>query len=278
MEDLPPTRFVPAFDKSSTTIPRESQSGSPAWDKKRALNLLADGYWFRDLAAELRDRIISAGEIREVRRAPLYRIGAKVDGLYATLAGDVRFYGRDEKRGKAFMRALGPTSWFGAVHLMDGKTRRTFEVWCAGPSTLFFLSSNAYRTLIEQSPDAYRAFVRLMCLHTAQVTRMMLDARAEAPARAARALIHLAHAHGRPVERGIEIGIRLSQDDLASLVGVSRQYLNELIQLWARDGLIEWKAKGHHIVDLNRLTGLAPVDERDAIEMPSVLKNVVRRT
>ena len=186
-------------DQADTMSPPASPAAPAAWSKDRALEFLSSGYWFRELSSELQRAIIAAGEIKQVRRGALYRIGAKVDGLYATLEGDVRFYGEDGKRGRAFVRALGPTSWFGAIPLINAEPRRTFEAWCASPATVFFLGSDAYRTLTEDSQEAYRAFVRLMYLHSRQVARMMLDARAEAPLRTVHALIHLAHAQGRMV-------------------------------------------------------------------------------
>ena len=67
--------------------------------------------------------------------------------------------------------------------------------------------------------------------------------------------------------------MHLSQDDLASLVGVSRQYLNELLQRWGREGLVQWKAKGRHIVNLARLEKMAPALEGELLESPSVLRN-----
>ncbi len=253
-------REIGSTSPTRSGSPHEPSQNPTDWNRERAHKLLVHGHWFRELHPELQSAIVSAGEIRQVRRGALYRSGARVDGLYATLDGDVRYYGQDGKRERAFIRALGPATWFGVIPVMNAQPRRTFEVWCAGPTTLFFLSCDAYRALTTASPDAYRAFVRLLSLHMGQVTRMMMEARAEAPSRTAHALIHLAQAHGRRVEDGIEIGIRLSQEDLASLVGVSRQYLNELLQRWGREGLIRWKAKGHHIVNLDRVKSILSRD------------------
>ncbi|MBO6906035.1 MAG: winged helix-turn-helix domain-containing protein, partial [Parvibaculum sp.] len=56
---------------------------------------------------------------------------------------------------------------------------------------------------------------------------------------------------------GLLLDIRLSQSDIASLVGVSRQYMNELLAEWQRDGLIENGSRGIRICDLDGLKMLA---------------------
>jgi len=228
--------------------------GPVDWDKERAATLLASSYWYCDLAAALQRQILDAGAIRCVRRSsPLYRIGDPVDGMYAALEGDLRVYVPGEDRKMMFVRPLGPGSWFGDIHLLDGNPCRTFEVRCCSPAALFFLSKQSFLAITDNSGDAYRAFVKLMCIHTMQAARTIIEGRAEAPARIARALARLARAHGTKFNGRIRIGIKISQEDLASLVGVSRQYLNTLIAEWAQEGLIEWKAKGHHVIDVERL-------------------------
>ena len=55
--------------------------------------------------------------------------------------------------------------------------------------------------------------------------------------------------------------MNLSQADLASLVGVSRQYMNELIARWEEEGLLRWNGKSQPLLDTERLHSLlSPFD------------------
>jgi DNA-binding XRE family transcriptional regulator len=56
--------------------------------------------------------------------------------------------------------------------------------------------------------------------------------------------------------------MNLSQADLASLVGVSRQYMNELIARWEEEGLLRWNGKSEPLIKIESLRALlSPLDK-----------------
>jgi len=232
------------------------------WTLSSARIFLENGNWLGSLPAPMRNRIIDSGEIVCVGgHSALYKIGDPVNGLYATLEGDVRAYAYGDENERIFLRALGPGSWFGDVHLLDNYPKRTFEAWAESSATLLFLPAASYRKLTEDDPACYRAFVKLMCIHMRHTVRVLVEARSEAPRRAARALIRLAVAHGIPTADGLRLAMNLSQGDLASLVGVSRQYMNELIAGWEQNGFVRWNGKSQPVLNVERLsTLLSPLD------------------
>jgi MarR-like DNA-binding transcriptional regulator SgrR of sgrS sRNA len=68
--------------------------------------------------------------------------------------------------------------------------------------------------------------------------------------------------HGRNTNLGTQISINLTQSDLASLVGVSRQYLNELLSRWNEEGVLIWRGNAAPVLFLDRLrTLLTPLDD-----------------
>jgi CRP-like cAMP-binding protein len=234
-----------------------------AWSKERAEELLSNGYWFGALPHSLKRSILARGEIRHFKRSgAIYAIGDPVDGMYAALHGDFRahLYGDDGKR--ILLRLLGPTSWFGEFHLVDDYPTRTFEIWAASGSVALFLSRAAYDALVEEERGNYRHFVRLTCTHQRYLVRIAVEARSDAPRRTARALLRIAKMHGRNVDGGVQPGVVVSQSDLASLVGVSRQYLNELLSGWNQRGLLIWKGNARPILFTEQLkTLLTPLDD-----------------
>jgi CRP/FNR family transcriptional regulator, cyclic AMP receptor protein len=232
------------------------------WTTESACNFLAKGRWFGSLPPAMREKILSRSEIvRAPSGSDLYRIGDPVNGLYATLEGDVRAFTYGDDNDRIFLRALGPGSWFGDVHLLDDFGKRTFEVRAASNATFLFLSSRSYRE-ITADPACYRAFVQLMCIHMRHTVSVLVEARSEAPRRAARALIRLCRAHGVQTTDGIRLVMNLSQADLASLVGVSRQYMNELIARWEEEGLLRWNGKSQPVIRIESLRALlSPLDK-----------------
>jgi CRP-like cAMP-binding protein len=55
-------------------------------------------------------------------------------------------------------------------------------------------------------------------------------------ARLAKRLLSLALSHGRKTEEGIEF--RISQSELAKFLGMSRQNVNEKLQIWKANGWV----------------------------------------
>ena len=68
--------------------------------------------------------------------------------------------------------------------------------------------------------------------------------------------------HGRTTSTGIELSVSITQSELASLAGVSRQYMNELISEWNEKGLMVWKGNSAPILKIDELRKLlSPVDD-----------------
>jgi len=236
---------------------------SEAWSKQRAETLLSEGYWFGDLPPDFRRKIIDRSEIRTFRRnEPVYRIGDPVDGMYAALEGDLRAYIYGDDRERILLRLIGPTSWFGDFHLIDGYPTRTFEIRAHSDCAALFLAKEHFHEIADASLENYKQFIKLTCIQQRFLVRIAAEARSDAHRKAARALLRIAKMHGRDTGAGIEITISLTQSDLASLIGVSRQYVNELVAGWNDDGFISWRGNSAPVIFMDGLkTLLSPLDQ-----------------
>jgi CRP/FNR family transcriptional regulator, cyclic AMP receptor protein len=232
------------------------------WTKHDVHQFLVRGQWFGSLPAPMQETILARSDIVHFpTNAVLYKFGDAVDGVYAALDGDLRAYANGGDGERFFFRALGPGSWFGDANLLDPQSKRMIDVCAASAATALFLPQAAYHELTESDPAIYRAFVQLLCMHARYASRIVIETRSEAPMRTARALLRLARAHGVAGGEGTRLAMNLSQADLASLVGVSRQYMNELIARWEQEGLLRWNGKAQPLLDTERLHGLlGPLD------------------
>jgi len=233
------------------------------WSKERAEALLSHGYWFGDLPQEFRDALMARCEIRTFKRNNrVYRIGDAVDGMYAALEGDLRAYIYGDDRERILLRLIGPKCWFGDFHLVDEYPTRTFEICAHSDCVTLFLAKKDFEEIAYASLDNYRHFTKLTCIQQRFLTCIAVEARSDAQQRAARVLFRIAKMHGLDTGAGVEIPINLTQSDLASLIGVSRQYANELIAGWNDDGLVRWRGNSAPVIFVNELkTLLSPLDE-----------------
>ena len=69
----------------------------------------------------------------------------------------------------------------------------------------------------------------------------------------ARRLLSVADEHGVDSEDGREIGLKLSQQEIANMIGASRVAVNKQLQLWRKEGIVSLKRQQITILDRSAL-------------------------
>ena len=75
----------------------------------------------------------------------------------------------------------------------------------------------------------------------------------DVPGRVAKALLDLAGRFGRPVEDGVLVAHDLTQEELAQLVGASRETVNKALADFASRGWLRLEARAVLLLDVDRL-------------------------
>lgn len=198
--------------------------------------LLEHGQWFSHLSPALRDTLL--GEARLLRLEPgqrLFRRGDPPCGLYAVLEGMMRVgaVGRDGK--EALLTLVGPPYWFGEISLFDGQPR-THDAYAEGPTLLLQVPQAALLALLAREPGHWRDFALLMSqkLRLAFIALEEMSLLPAAP-RLARRLLMMAEGYGETGPRRV---LHLAQEQLALMLGLSRQTTNQILkELQARGAL-----------------------------------------
>ncbi len=263
--------YVSTIERDTVSTPMPSAKKTPEkWTRERAESALNefDRCWFSTLPETIKRRIVERGRIINLRRnALLCRAGDAPEGIYAVLEGDVRAYLKGEDGEAVFYRSLGPGSWNGITAVLNRNARRRTMLRAHSQAVVLFVP-RAEVEAIAADRDGLAAFVGLLCISNSETSRLALDGRADATVRTARALLRLVKAHGHRTGDFAELDIRLSQADLASLVGVSRQYMNELIARWEKDAMLQWRSSGRHRVNWRELCAMLKPADREWFENP----------
>jgi CRP-like cAMP-binding protein len=199
-------------------------------------SLLEHGQWFSHLSPALRDTLL--GEARLLRLEPgqrLFRRGDPPCGLYAVLEGMMRVgaVGRDGK--EALLTLVEPPYWFGEISLFDGQPR-THDAYAEGPTLLLQVPQAALLALLAREPGHWRDFALLMSqkLRLAFIALEEMSLLPAAP-RLARRLLMMAEGYGETGPRRV---LHLAQEQLALMLGLSRQTTNQILkELQARGAL-----------------------------------------
>jgi CRP/FNR family transcriptional regulator, cyclic AMP receptor protein len=190
---------------------------------------------FRGLAPAVFDRIAALAAQRAWRRGEIvFSHGDPGDAIYAVVTGKIRISTGSAAGREIFLNIMEPGDTFGEIALLDGGPR-TATATAIAPTELVSLRRGPLFELLEREPRAALELLRL-CGERLRWTSGLLEDEVflDAPARLAKRLLSLCELHGEA--GGAWRKVRISQEELASFLGVSRQSVNEQLQ--------EWKAKG----------------------------------
>ncbi len=219
-----------------------------------ASRILGSDAWLGALPSDTRAALLGAARIRAIDNgAAVYRAGDPGDGLHAVLEGEIRLIGHSEAGRRLVYLILRPGDWFGEMSVLDGKPR-FHDAIAFGPSVVLHVDSTRIDAIAAAHPRFDRAIGALTCQHQRAALAFVEQAlTASTEARLAFILTEMAGRYGRPVGAGVAIDLRLSQEDLAALVGVSRQSLAALLGRLRRERVIETRYARLVVLDLETL-------------------------
>lgn len=199
--------------------------------------VLRGNYLFRDLPAVTLDRIAALATRRSCPSGTvMFSQGDKGDALYGLVSGEVRISSSTPDGREAFFNVMRAGDSFGEIVLIDGKPRTASAVAIAECDLLVIHREN-FRELMAREPQLPIHLLTLFCERLRWTSQMVEEnAFLHVPARLARRLLYLANPHGTATACGATI--RLSQEDLARFLSVSRQFVNQHLQKWRRQGWI----------------------------------------
>ena len=210
------------------------------------------------LFASLDDEAFAAltEEITEVnlsRGATLFYEGDPGDQLYFIVSGKMKL-GRTASDGRENLVAvMGPGEIFGEMALFDPSPRST-SATAVSETRLDGLKHENLRKDIQRSPEVSAQLLQALARRLRRTNENLADlVFSDVPGRVAKALLDLADRFGRPATDGILVAHELTQEELAQLVGASRETVNKALAEFVQRGWIRLEARAVVILDLQRL-------------------------
>ncbi|MCW5636364.1 MAG: Crp/Fnr family transcriptional regulator [Rubrivivax sp.] len=216
------------------------------------------GPWFSKLSLALRQAILSRAVVRRLADgAALASRGAPAEEWVGVALGAVRVSSVSLSGKQVTLTYVEPGTWFGDIALFDGLPR-THDADAHGATTLLTVRKADFKELLSQHVELYDALLRLNCRRL----RLMFDQFEDLNtrplrSRLARQLLLLAKSYG--VEEGAEvrIGLALAQEDLAQLLGASRQRVNQELKGFEREGTLRVEPTRLVILSRDKLLAVA---------------------
>jgi CRP-like cAMP-binding protein len=124
--------------------------------------------------------------------------------------------------------------------------RRTADAIAVDDVEIGVLAAQELSGFLREHPDAAFVLIRMLVSRLAEASRDVVDlATRDSVGRVAKRLVELAAEHGTPVAGGTRIELSLSQDELASWIGATRETVARALRLMRQ---LQWVSTDHRSI------------------------------
>ncbi len=195
----------------------------------------------------------SMTDTRLKRSEALFREGDSGDRLYVVMEGKVKL-GRTSTDGRENLLAvLGPGQMFGELSLFDPGPRSATATAVTDCRLTSLGHSDLQRWLTDR-PDVARGLLFQLAHRLRRTNEVVADlVFSDVPGRVAKALLDLSTRFGQQADDGMHVHHDLTQEELAQLVGASRETVNKALADFANRGWLRLEPRSVVLVDVERL-------------------------
>jgi CRP-like cAMP-binding protein len=170
--------------------------------------------------------------------AVIFLKGDPGTSMLAVVRGRVKICAHSSEGKELILNIIERGGLFGEIALFDGEPRSADAI-ALDETDLLSLERSKFQPFLKEHPDLAQLLLTVVCKRFRETSQHLEDSLfREASSRLARCLLRLSRAFGKNVDGGTLLDIKLSQQQLGSYVGVSRETVNKLLGEWQRDGLI----------------------------------------
>ncbi|MEI7778863.1 MAG: Crp/Fnr family transcriptional regulator [Actinomycetes bacterium] len=203
-----------------------------------------------DAANALRASMI---EVRLFKGDVLFTEGDPGDRLYVITFGKIKLGHASGDGRESLLAVLGPSEMFGELSLFDPGPR-TSTATAVTDATVIGLGHDQLRPWLTGRPEVAEALLQALAQRLRRTNFTLGDlVFSDVPGRVARALIDLGEKFGQPSSEGLNVTHDLTQEELAQLVGASRETVNKALADFASRGWLRLESRSVLLIDQERL-------------------------
>ncbi|MEX3504070.1 CRP-like cAMP-activated global transcriptional regulator GlxR [Corynebacterium sp. LK2510] len=216
--------------------------------------ILARAGIFQGVNADAVTALISEMEaVRFPRGTTIFDEGEPGDRLYIITEGKVKLAHHAPDGRENLLSVMGPSDMFGELSIFDPGPRTSSAV-CVTEVTAATMNSETLRVWIEDHPEIAQQLLRVLARRLRRTNASLADLIfTDVPGRVAKTLLQLANRFGSQEGGALRVNHDLTQEEIAQLVGASRETVNKALATFAQRGWIRLEGKSVLIVDTEHL-------------------------
>ena len=184
----------------------------------------------------------------------IFARGSPGRSMMAILKGSVRISTPSPAGPDIVLTILSAGEVFGEIALLDGADR-TADATAIGDCDLLVLDHRDFVPFLERRADLCILLLKLLCQRLRQTDKQFEEAMfGRLEGRIAMTLVRLAH--NAPASGKASVELRITQQELAGMVGAARESVNKQLHVWQRDGVLRLGKRLIEIADIAALKEL----------------------
>lgn len=229
-----------------------------AFDKEA---VLAGHFLLRHLDREELRRLAATTSLSyHPPRSTIFQKGDPGSSMMAVIRGRVKICAHSTEGKELVLNIIDRGGLFGEIALLDGEPR-TADAVALEETDLLVLDRSRFLPFLTANPEIAVRLLGVLCKRLRLTSEHLEDMLfLEASPRLARWLLRLGEILGKATPRGTRLDLKLSQQQIGSLVGVSRESVNKCLGEWQRSGFVGVESGYITLLDRDALEGIAAVE------------------
>lgn len=201
----------------------------------------------------VQDLIGQLDTVKFPRGTTIFDEGEPGDRLYIIISGKVKLARHAADGRENLLTVMGPSDMFGELSIFDPGPRTSSAI-CVTEVVCATMDSTMLHDWISQHPQISEQLLRVLARRLRRTNNSLADLIfTDVPGRVAKALLQLANRFGTHEGGALRVNHDLTQEEIAQLVGASRETVNKALAEFAHRGWIRLEGKSVLITDTERL-------------------------
>lgn len=201
----------------------------------------------------VRNLIEDMQTVRYPRGTTIFDEGEPGDRLFIITQGKVKLARHSNDGRENLLTVMGPSDMFGELSIFDPGPRTSSAV-CVTEVHAATMDSQMLRDWVTAHPKIAQQLLRVLARRLRRTNASLADLIfTDVPGRVAKTLLQLANRFGSQEGAALRVNHDLTQEEIAQLVGASRETVNKALATFAQRGWIRLEGKSVLIIDTEHL-------------------------
>jgi CRP-like cAMP-binding protein len=196
----------------------------------------------------------SMTQVKITKGHTLFKEGDAGDRLFVVVEGKLKLGTSSGDGRENLLSILGPGDMFGELSLFDPGPR-TATATAVTDSRVLALANDQVIGWVTAHPQVSLQLLKRLARRLRRTNEVLADlVFADVPGRVAKAIMDLGERFGTKKDDGLHVNHELTQEELAQLVGASRETVNKALADFAGRGWVRLEPRAVVVLDYDRLS------------------------